>query len=55
MNCKFNSTALSNLKNNSMFIFGFHYQSMSGSLMRLEQLWPMFLILNIISALEETL
>ena len=32
----FPSTALSNLRNYSMFISGFHHQIMSGSLMRLE-------------------
>ena len=30
------STALSNLRNYNMFIFGFHHQIMSGSLMRLK-------------------
>ena len=32
----FESTALSNLRNYSMFISGFHHHFMSGSLMRLE-------------------
>ena len=53
------STALSNLRNYSIFISGFQHQIMPGSLMSLNsrnfEVWPMFFILNIISALEGTL
>ena len=42
-----------------MFISGWHHQIMAGSLMRLEcqnfEVWPIFLILNVFSALEGTL
>ena len=47
------------LRNYSMFISGFHHQIMSGSLMRLNsrnfEVWPIFLFLNVVSALEGTL
>ena len=42
-----------------MFFSGFHHQIMSGSLLDLNsqnlEVWPMFLFLNVISALEGTL
>ena len=53
------STALSNLRNYSMFISGFHHQIMSGHWWGLNsrnfEVRPMLLILNVISALEGTL